>query len=153
MHKSFLEIVKVCDDLAKNARIDFLELQKRELGENFFEEYENVRIVNSFLFNFSKLQDKMGAKLFKNFLYELQEINDFNISMIEILSILENLEILETTNWQKLREIRNILSHEYPFDVQERVENIALAMEGFILLEEILNNIKKKIDEIESKRN
>lgn len=141
-----VETLKLCEDIAKNARIDYEELQKRTINEAFFQNYENVRIVNSFLFNFSKLQDKIGAKLLRQALYAMQEINDMNLPMVEILSILEKLDILQMQEWQKLREIRNILAHEYPFDVQERIENIHLAMQGFVILETILERLKSKLD-------
>ena len=62
------EIIKLCDDISRSAKIDFKELQRQKIDENFFQTYENIRVVNSFLFNFTKLQDKMGAKLFKLFL-------------------------------------------------------------------------------------
>ncbi len=145
------ETLKLCEDIAKNARIDYEELQKRTIDEAFFQNYENVRIVNSFLFNFSKLQDKIGAKLFRQALYAMQEINDMNLPMVEILSILEKLDIVQMHEWQKLREIRNILAHEYPYDVQERIENIHLAMQGFVILETIFERFKSKLDATGSK--
>lgn len=140
------ETLKLCEDIAKNARIDYEELQRHTIDEEFFQNYENVRIVNSFLFNFSKLQDKIGAKLFRQALYAMQEINDMNLPMVEVLSILEKLDVLQMHEWQKLREIRNILAHEYPYDVQERIENIQLALEGFVILEKIFERLKSKLN-------
>ena len=140
------ETLKLCEDIAKNARIDYEELCKKTIDEEFFQDYENVRIVNSFLFNFSKLQDKIGAKLFRQALYAMQEINDMNLPMVEILSILEKLDIVQMQEWQKLREIRNILAHEYPYDVQERIENIHLALQGFVILETIFERLKSRLN-------
>jgi len=140
------EIVKLCKEIEKSAIIDYSELKQKEIDEAFFKDYENIRLVNSFLFNFSKLQDKIGAKLFKRVLYELQEIDRFDVSMVEILSILEKLNILQIEEWQRLREIRNFLAHEYPDDIDERIENIKLAMDGFVVLQKILKNIEAKID-------
>ena len=121
------EIFNMCDVMFVNADIDYDELTSMDITEKFFEDYKNTRIVNSFLFNFSKLQDKIGAKLFKKTLYELKEIDSFSIGMIDVLNLLEKLEIIENaTDWDNLREIRNILAHEYPLDIDERVENIQL---------------------------
>lgn len=134
------------DTMIKNASIDYQALQDASIDETFFDDYNNTRIVNSFLFNFSKLQDKIGAKLFKQVLYELKEIDTFSLTMIDVLHKLEKLNILDASEqWEKLRETRNILAHEYPFDTQERIENIALAMEGFIELQNIYNTLKKAI--------
>lgn len=132
--------------MMKSCFIDFNELKKLDINEHFFEEYSNTRIVNSFLFNFGKLQDKIGAKLFKQVLYELREIDEFSLSMIDVLHKLEVLDIIENIEqWDKLREIRNILAHEYPFDIEERLENIALAMNGFITLQKIYLSLKEKV--------
>ena len=120
------ETFKVCDHIFANADIDFKELQNHSIDNTFFDRYENTRIVNSFLFNFSKLQDKIGAKLFKQVLYELKEIDNIVTPMIDILNLLEKLNIIDKDDWEHLREIRNTLAHEYPFDTQERIENITL---------------------------
>jgi hypothetical protein len=126
------EIFNMCDVMFVNADIDYDELTSIDITEKFFEDYKNTRIVNSFLFNFSKLQDKIGAKLLKKTLYELKEIDSFSIGMIDVLNLLEKLEIVEdATDWDNLREIRNILAHEYPLDIDDRVENIHLALDGY----------------------
>ena len=138
------EIFKVCDTMFENANIDFNELEEKQIDINFFDDYSNTRLVNSFLFNFSKLQDKIGAKLFRKVLYELKEIEDINMPMLDILNVLEKLSIIENTNkWDELREIRNSIAHEYPFNINERVENIYLAMGGFMILKSIYLNLKK----------
>ena len=134
------------DTMMKNANIDYKALQDASIDETFFEDYNNTRIVNSFLFNFSKLQDKIGAKLFKQVLYELKEIDTFSLTMIDVLHKLEKLNIFDDSEqWDKLRETRNILAYEYPFDSEERIENIVLAMEGFVELQNIVVALKKSI--------
>ncbi len=137
-------IFDVVDTMIESAQIDYEALQKSSLNEHFFDDYNNTRIVNSFLFNFSKLQDKIGAKLFKQVLYETKEIDTTNQTMIDILHLLEQKNILsDIDEWERLREIRNILAHEYPFDIQERLENISIAMEGFISLKLIYHKLKQ----------
>ncbi len=124
--------------------IDYEALKSSRIDKAFFDNYENTRIVNSFLFNFGKLQDKIGAKLFKQVLYDLKEIETFETPMLDVLNILEKMMILESVQeWEKLREIRNTLAHEYPFDIEERVENILLAMEGFVILRKIYEKLKE----------
>lgn len=138
------EIFKIMDAMMDNCKIDYNELKSQNIDSGFFEEYQNIRIVNSFLFLYSKIQDKIGAKLFRKVLYELKEIDDENMPMKDILNILEKLSILEkASDWDRLMEIRNSLAHEYPFDIEERIENIHLALEGFELLQTIYKNITK----------
>ncbi len=139
-------IFLACDKLFAQANIDFKDIETIGLDEEFFNDYSSIRIVNSFLFNFSKLQDKIGAKLFKKILYELKEIDRYSIPMIDILNILEKLEIIKSTqDWDRLREIRNILSHEYPLDRVTQIENIKLALDGYTILKDIYGNVKEKI--------
>ena len=72
------EIFNMCDVMFANADIDYNELISTDITQVFFEDYNNTRVVNSFLFNFSKLQDKIDAKLFKKVLYELKEIDSIS---------------------------------------------------------------------------
>lgn len=139
------EIFKIIDTMMDNCKIDYNELKSQNIDSGFFEEYQNIRIVNSFLFSYSKIQDKIGAKLFRKVLYELKEIDDENMPMKDILNLLEKLSILEkASDWDRLREIRNSLAHKYPFDIEVRIENIHLALEGFELLQTIYKNIYNK---------
>ena len=143
-HDTTISMFSMLDMMFENCDIDYDLLINSKIDKQFFENYDQTRIVNSFLFNFSKLQDKIGGKLFKQVLYELKEIDTFSLTMIDVLHILEKLNVLESVSqWDKLREIRNILAHEYPFDIEERVENITLALEGYAELKSIFLRLKK----------
>jgi hypothetical protein len=129
--------------MLENAQMDYDDLQGSQINRSFFDDYNRIRIVNSFLFNFGKLQDKIGAKLFRQVLYDMKEIDSFSLSMLDVLHLLEKYEIItDSLQWERLREIRNILAHEYPYDIDERIENITLALEGFIELTRIYANLK-----------
>ena len=137
------EIFKVIDTMMVACDIDYYELVSQKIDNSFFDDYNNVRVVNSFLFNFSKIQDKIGAKLFKKILYVAKEIDHENIPMKDALNLLEKLGVLEDSkSWDRLREIRNSLAHEYPFNIEDRVENIILSLEGYHLLKKIYANLK-----------
>jgi len=142
------ETLTICEQIFKNCDIDYDELMGKDIDKDFFEDYQNTRIINSFLFNYSKLQDKIGAKLLKQLLYELKEIDNTSIPMINVLNILEKLEILEKTQWDNLRDIRNLLAHEYPFCIQERIENIKLTLESYEMLKNIYKRVKNAIKSI-----
>lgn len=76
-------------------------------------------------------------------MYEQKEIDDEAIPMKDALNLLEKFKVIEnSTEWDTLREIRNILSHEYPFDVEEKIENIQLALQGYEKLKQIYQNLK-----------
>jgi len=136
-------ILSTIEQLFKSCDNDYKLLQNQKIDIDWFDTYENQRIINSFLFNYIKIQDKIGAKLFRNLLFSMKEINDPNLSMIDILHILEKLDIISNIDqWDKLREIRNIIAHEYPTDISERVENIQLALNGYKTMKLLFQNIK-----------
>ncbi|MCX6077369.1 MAG: hypothetical protein NTW78_10885 [Campylobacterales bacterium] len=138
------EIIKAIDLMMVGCEIDYKELKEQPIASDFFDNYSNTRIVNSFLFNYSKIQDKIGAKLFRKVLYVQKEIDSETLPMKDVLNILEKLQIIESVyEWDRIREIRNNLSHEYPYCIDERIENIELAIEGYELLKKIYENIKK----------
>lgn len=128
--------------------IDYDELSRMRIDKSLFEAYDNQRIVNSFLFNYMKIQDKIGAKLFRTILFELREIDDDSVPMLDILNRLEKLNLIESTgDWDTLREIRNAIAHEYPLDMEERIENIAMALEGYRTLKRMYIHLKRGMRE------
>jgi len=74
------DIIESIDTLITSADIDYNELLLKELNEDIFNDFNDQRIINSFLFNFTKLQDLKGAKLFKTVLIQLKEIDSYSIS-------------------------------------------------------------------------
>lgn len=127
--------------LTQACDIDSALLQK--LSVDFFDDYNNQRIVNSFLFNYMKIQDKIGSKLFKSVLLALREIEDDSITMIDVLNRLEKLRFLESAQiWDELREIRNAIAHEYPTNPQDHIEIIKLALSGY----ESLKGVATKLE-------
>jgi hypothetical protein len=137
------EIFKVIDLMFSNCNLDYIELQKLQINEQFFEDHLRVRIVNSFLFSFFKLQDKIEAKLLKKILYLKKETDLESISMIDAINLLEKLDVIKDyRDWERLREIRNSHVHEYPTHIQDRIESIHLALEGYGILENIYSRLK-----------
>ena len=132
------------DLLIAGCDIDYSILKSGNINEDFFADYSNQRIINSFLFNYIKIQDRIGAKFFKSVLYELKEISDYDLPMIDVLNNLEKLGIMGSSDdWDRLREIRNIITHEYPQEIEERIENINLALQGYAMLKSIYTKIKE----------
>ena len=40
------------------------------------------------------------------------------------------------------------IAHEYPLDMEERLENIAMAMNGYISLKQMCFNVKHAVDAV-----
>lgn len=102
---------------------------------------DEVEHIDQFLFRFSKLQDTIGEKLFKNLLIYLGEEIE-NKPFIDILNRLEKLEIIESASmWINLRNMRNELSHNYDDEAEEMSIAINKVYENKKVLETIYRNI------------
>lgn len=102
---------------------------------------EQVRCVDQYLFRFAKLQDAMGAKIFRTLL-EFWDEDVTNLPMRDILDRLERYRLLPSAEeWVYIRELRNELAHDYPVSDNEVVE---LLNELFIKTE-VLFGIYEKI--------
>lgn len=83
---------------------------------------EQVRCVDQFLFRFAKLQDAMGAKIFRTLL-EFWDEDVASLPMRDILDRLERYRLLPNTEeWVYIRELRNELAHDYPLSDRDVVE-------------------------------
>jgi len=135
--------IETIDELLDGIKYDYVELISILEDNDIFNNPQKRRIVNSFLFTFSKLQDNIGAKLFKEVLYELKEIEFKHTPMLDILYKLEQLNMLENVEeWEILREIRNDLAHEYPMEFENRKENLKKAIWGYKELQKVYSKIK-----------
>jgi len=139
-----MSIFASLEQLFGSCENDYVLLKDQKLSAAWLKDYSNQRVVNSFLFNYIKIQDKLGASLFRKLLLALREIDNESLPMIDILNLLEKLEIIVSVDeWDQLREIRNIMAHEYPSDIEERLENIALALRGYEKLKHLFFNISQ----------
>jgi len=144
MSATLISILETLEKLFASCENDHALLKDQRLSAAWLANYSNQRVVNSFLFNYIKIQDKLGASLFRKLLLSLREIDNESLPMIDILNRLEKLEIIESVQeWDKLREIRNIIAHEYPSDIEEQLENIELALRGYEQLKSLFSNISQ----------
>jgi uncharacterized protein with HEPN domain len=95
------------------------------------------------IYRFSKLQDTIGAKLFKSLL--LYQGENVNKPFLDILNSLERIDIIDVEEWFEIRDLRNEIAHEY-----EESENMAINILNTIYelkqeLEKILNRIKEMV--------
>jgi uncharacterized protein with HEPN domain len=119
------------------------EIKEKKLLENFdMDDFETVKVIDTFIFRFIKLQDYLGQKLFRRFLEEIGELYE-NMSFIDILDKLERLEIISLSEeWIEIRKLRNKLTHEYPDEIEEMKKEIEIAINKIPVLEEAIQNLQ-----------
>ena len=75
----------------------------------------NIPCSDQLIYRFSKLQDTMGRKLFRAL---MDAVGDWSatMTMIDILNWLDKQGLIELQMWQKVRNIRNEIAHNYDDD-------------------------------------
>ena len=123
----------------------------KEIGESVtasdFDDPDIERIKSFELFTsrFAKLQDVLGAKLFPLYLHHTGE-EASNLTFIDKLNKLERLGIIESADmWMDMRHIRNIITHEYPDDLETLALSFNQALSMSCTLSETLKRIKDKV--------
>lgn len=140
-----MKINDVFDELDLHfKRIDAIipEIEKwMPLKVDDFNNTEVVKTIDSFIYRFIKIQDKMGDKLFPGFLQLLQEY-ERNMALIDVLNTLERLEIIESAEeWVDFRKLRNTLTHEYPDNEEEIISTLKLALEAYNIIKKVYSSI------------
>jgi len=102
----------------------------------------DLALFDQLIYRFSKLQDCMGSRLFKQLLELLEE--DVNgLPFLDILHKMEKLNLLDNAkDWVVLRQIRNTISHEYPFYREVKMEELNLLPAEIEKLSAIWNKLK-----------
>lgn len=96
-----------------------------------------LALIDQLIYRFSKLQDIMGSRLFRQILDMLGE-DVSGIPFIDILNKLEKLGLIDyAETWINLRQTRNSISHEYPFAREEQAEGLNLLIKDIDRLSEI----------------
>jgi hypothetical protein len=102
----------------------------------------DLALSDQLIFRFSKLQDVMGSRLFRQILEMLGE-DVSGVPFIDILNKMEKLDLIDkAATWISLRQTRNIISHEYPFAQEEQADELNLLMTDIELLSGIWLKLK-----------
>ncbi|HIC10595.1 MAG TPA: hypothetical protein EYO61_04470 [Campylobacterales bacterium] len=104
----------------------------RDKFEKILQNRIDLAFSDQIIYRFSKLQDLIGAKLFKSFL--LYQGENVDKPFRDILNRFEKIKILDVEEWFELRQLRNEIAHNY-----ESSQDIAI---------EILNGIFEKRNEL-----
>jgi len=107
--------------------------------------------INALIFRFSKLQDLIGAKVFRNYL-EYSGFSTVNATFFDILKEIEKEGIVDIDSWIELRELRNKIAHDYPQDLEDMLDSINLFISKSKELIAISNKLEQKYNEIKRKR-
>ncbi len=102
-------------------------------------------ILDSLAFRFAKLQDLIGAKIFREYLKESGFIIEEK-SFWEILKEIEKEGIIDIDTWSELRRVRNTIAHDYPEGLEEKIEAINYLIEHSPILIEVVKKIERKIE-------
>lgn len=103
---------------------------------------EQVRCIDQFIFRFSKLQDAMGAKIFRYILEYLDE-DITALPMRDILNRLERYLIIPSADeWTYIRELRNEISHDYSLLESDMVTILNELFSKVEVLHAIYNKLK-----------
>ncbi|QKE28128.1 hypothetical protein AACT_0935 [Arcobacter acticola] len=108
---------------------------------------ENKDKLDVLAFRFSKLQDLLGTKIFREYLTVLQyPIEDKNF--LELLKELDKEKIIDIDIWSEFRGIRNSISHDYPSEEDEKIEAINYLIKNVKYLISITKKIKASFETI-----
>lgn len=104
---------------------------------------EEVATIDTFILRFGRLQDNIGNKLFRNLL-ELEQ--EKFVTMYDILNKIEKIGIVDNINtWSEIREIRNIIIHEYDIDFEKAAKNLNNVVTYAPELLQVITKIEKYV--------
>jgi len=113
----------------------------------YLEDTEKIKTIDSFIYRFIKVQDKMGDKLFPAVLQLLEEYKQ-NMPFIDVLNKLERLELIQSSDeWIEFRNLRNNLTHDYPDNEEEIIDTINLSIDIYKKMIEIYTDMARLVKE------
>ena len=101
-------------------------------------------MLDALAFRFSKLQDLIGSRIFREYLSYIGFVIE-GMSFLEILKEIEKEGIIDVDTWSEFRKVRNYISHEYPEELEEKVEAINYLIENSQILIGVVEKIESKI--------
>ena len=142
----FLEATKHIDLIEESLSVLTLPIKEYE-GLSQLQRFA----LNALIFRFSKLQDLIGSKIFRNYL----DFSGFSLgdkTFFDIFKEIEKESIVDIDTWDELRELRNKIAHDYPEEMDEMLESINLFLEKSSDLTAIAKKLEQKFYEIKRAR-
>ncbi len=107
---------------------------------------EQIRCIDQFIFRFSKLQDAMGAKIFR-YILELLDEDVAYLPMRDILNRMERYNLIPSAEeWVYIRELRNEIAHDYPLDEADVLATLNELLVKADVLFDIYSKLKHIVD-------
>ncbi len=105
---------------------------------------EELDMLDTLAFRFSKLQDLIGSRIFREYLKEMNYVVE-GITFIDILKEIEREGIIDIDTWSEFRKVRNYIAHDYPDELEEKIEAINYLIENTKVLIDVVRKIEGKI--------
>jgi hypothetical protein len=136
-YKHLKRLEEAFNQLIKKYEIPFDSEDYKNISNNV----NDIAFSDQIIYRFSKLQDCIGAKLFKSLL--LYQGENIDKPFLDILNQLEKMDVISVDDWFEIRDLRNEISHDY-----EGSEEIAINMLNMIYrlksdLKEVLGSVKR----------
>lgn len=151
-YKTVVYKQKVADNLEESSRhltrleTAFVELEKvytfplnQKSFSTMIQSSQYLAYSDQCIYRFSKLQDCMGAKLFKSVL--LYQGENVNKPFLDILNRLESMDIIDVDEWFEIRDLRNEIAHDYD-------TNDETALNVLNAIYKIKNELKHILEEV-----
>ena len=111
---------------------------------------ENRDKLDVLAFRFSKLQDLLGTKIFREYLTVLQYPVEGK-NFLELLKELDKEKIIDIDIWSEFRGVRSSISHDYPSEEDKKLAAINYLIKNVRYLIDITKKIKDKFEAIDKR--
>jgi hypothetical protein len=102
-----------------------------------------IAALDQFAYRFTKLQDVMSAKVFRQYALEVLHEPVESAPIIDILNLLERYGLLPSAvRWQEIREIRNQINHEYQLSPAELVVTLRIAFDMVAEMAAVITSLR-----------
>ncbi len=115
----------------------------KETFLGYLENDEKVAFLDQIIYRFSKLQDTLGAKVFKDLMLYFGE--NVNRPFLDILYDLEKLGYVNVEDWYEFRDLRNEISHNYEDNEKVVINIVNFIWKNLGKFEEIIKKIKEEV--------
>lgn len=142
---SYLSICNIHSERLKSALKNLEKIIPLSVSQYKLLNEQDLSFVDQMSYRFGKLQDAMG-RLLRILLLTIGE-DVSQLPFIDVLNRAEKLGIIDRAHeWITLRELRNLLTHEYSEKIEDIVEGINKLYQISNRLLEIYDRIKKYIN-------
>ncbi|SFV70680.1 hypothetical protein MNB_SM-5-500 [hydrothermal vent metagenome] len=142
LKQSFTHLKRLNDAFRElSSRYDFPIDKKSYL--KMVDNIQDLAFSDQIIYRFSKLQDTIGAKLFKGLL--LYQGENIDKPFLDILNQLEKIDIVNVDEWFELRDLRNEIAHDYENSDYLAIDILNNIFELKRELEKILDSVRSLI--------